>query len=96
MANDPNKPDFSDVRGGVISSGAVKPSPSDFDDVPPGSPVDETSIYKVAAGDSLSKIAKQFYGDANAWPRIFDANRDLLKNPDLIQPGQMLKIPPRA
>jgi nucleoid-associated protein YgaU len=49
--------------------------------------------YTVVAGDSLSKIAKQFYGDAKAYPRIFEANRDQLKDPDKIQPGQKLKIP---
>jgi len=41
----------------------------------------------------LSKIAKQFLGDANAYPAIFDANRDQLSDPDKIRPGQVLKIP---
>ena len=45
------------------------------------------------SGDSLSKIAKHVYGDANTYNKIFEANRDVLKNPDLIQPGQQLKIP---
>ena len=49
--------------------------------------------YTVAPGDSLSKIAKKFYGAANKWQRIFEANRDTIKNPDLIHPGQVLKIP---
>jgi nucleoid-associated protein YgaU len=49
--------------------------------------------YTVAAGDSLSKIAKHFYGDANKYMKIFDANKDQLKNPDLIKPGQTLRIP---
>jgi nucleoid-associated protein YgaU len=49
--------------------------------------------YTVVAGDSLSKIAKHFYGDANKWPRIHEANRDQIKNPDLIHPGQKLRIP---
>ena len=44
-------------------------------------------------GDSLSKIAKQFYGDANQYNRIFDANRSKLDNPDKIQVGQELMIP---
>jgi nucleoid-associated protein YgaU len=47
----------------------------------------------VVAGDSLSKIAKRYYGDANQWHRIHEANRDQIKNPDLIHPGQRLKIP---
>jgi LysM repeat protein len=49
--------------------------------------------YTVASGDTLSKIAKQFYNDGNQWPRIFDANRDILTNPDRISPGQHLRIP---
>ena len=47
----------------------------------------------MVAGDSLSKISKKLYGDANQWKRIFEANRDQIKNPDLIHPGQQLKIP---
>lgn len=49
--------------------------------------------YKVQPGDTLSKIAKEFYGDANKYPRIFDANRDKLDSPDKIRPGQELTIP---
>jgi nucleoid-associated protein YgaU len=49
--------------------------------------------YTVKAGDTLSKISKQFYGDANEYMRIFYANRDHLKDPDKIQVGQELKIP---
>lgn len=50
-------------------------------------------IYEVVAGDSLSKIAKRFYGDPARYQKIFDANRDQLKDPNLIHPGQKLKIP---
>ena len=50
-------------------------------------------VYEVVSGDSLSKIAKQFYGDAAKYPKIFEANRDQLKDPNVIQPGQKLKIP---
>jgi LysM repeat protein len=49
--------------------------------------------YKVQPGDSLSKIAKEFYGDATKYQRIFEANRDKLENPDKIQAGQELVIP---
>ncbi|HKX29712.1 MAG TPA: LysM peptidoglycan-binding domain-containing protein [Blastocatellia bacterium] len=48
--------------------------------------------YNVAAGDTLSKIAKRFYGDANAYHKIFEANRDQLSDPDKIQVGQTLKL----
>jgi LysM repeat protein len=50
-------------------------------------------IYEVAGGDTLSKIAKKFYGDANKYMKIFEANKDQLKDPDKIKAGQKLKIP---
>jgi len=49
--------------------------------------------YTVKPGDSLSKIAKEYYGSANDYMKIFEANRDKLKDPNVIQPGQELKIP---
>jgi nucleoid-associated protein YgaU len=49
--------------------------------------------YSVKSGDTLSKISKQFYGDANKYMKIFEANRDTLSDPDKIKPGQVLKIP---
>ncbi len=52
--------------------------------------------YTVQAGDTLSKIAKQFYGDANQYMHIYNANRDQLSDPNKIRPGQQLKIPPKA
>ncbi len=50
--------------------------------------------YTVKSGDNLSKISKQFYGDPNEYMRIFYANRDKLRDPDMIQVGQELTIPP--
>ena len=49
--------------------------------------------YTVKSGDTLSAIAKQHLGDANAYMKIFEANRDQLSDPDKIKPGQVLKIP---
>jgi len=66
----------------------------DFSNVQGGSSSTATKIYEVVSGDSLSKIAKREYGNANEWKRIYEANRDVLKDPDKIFPGQMLKIPP--
>ena len=94
MSNDPGKPDFSDVKGGSTTTPA-KPAAPDFSDVKGGgstAPASDES-YTVVAGDSLSKIAKKFYGNANAWNRIFQANKDKISNPDLIRPGQVLRIP---
>lgn len=50
-------------------------------------------VYEVKAGDTLSKIAKHFYGNAGQYMKIFDANKDQLKDPDKISVGQKLKIP---
>jgi len=75
------KPDFSNVKSGSSSSA---PSPG-------GTATSRT--YTVKKGDSLSKIAKHIYGDAGEWRKIFEANRDQIQDPDLIEPGQQLKIP---
>jgi nucleoid-associated protein YgaU len=55
----------------------------------------QAQFYTVVKGDTLSKIAKQFYGDANAYMAIFEANKPMLNHPDKIYPGQNLRIPPR-
>jgi len=49
--------------------------------------------YTVKSGDSLSKIAKEYLGDAMAYTKIFEANREVIKDPDLIYPGQKIRIP---
>jgi nucleoid-associated protein YgaU len=81
MAGD--KPDFSNVKSGS-SSTAPKPQ---------APPAPEPQRYTVAKGDSLSKIARKYYGDASQWRRIFEANREQIEDPDLIQPGWQLVIP---
>lgn len=72
------KPDFSDVQSGSSST----------------APTEQARTITVQPGDSLSKIAKREYGDANKWRAIFEANRDKIKNPDLIHPGEVLTLPP--
>ncbi len=57
-------------------------------------PEPESQFYTVKRGDSLSKIAKQFYGNAMKYPVIFEANKPMLKDPDKIYPDQVLRIPP--
>ncbi len=54
----------------------------------------ESKYYTVQSGDTLSKIAREFYGDANKYPQIFEANKPMLSHPDKIYPGQNLRIPP--
>jgi nucleoid-associated protein YgaU len=77
------KPDFSNVVGGSSSTA----------DAPAGTEPATERSYVVQKGDSLSRIARQFYGDSGEWRRIFEANRDRIKDPDLIQPGWTLVIP---
>lgn len=90
------KADFSNVQGG---SSSTAPAPARPVPVPTPAGTSGTTAgksYTVVAGDSLSRIAKREYGDANAWTRIYEANRDIIKDPDLIYPGQTLKIPAKA
>jgi nucleoid-associated protein YgaU len=81
-ANDtPGKADFSDVEGGSSST------------APTSKPVETQRTITVKAGDSLSKIAKNELGDASQWKAIYEANKDKIKDPDMIHPGQVLNIP---
>jgi LysM repeat protein len=68
---------------------APKPAPAP----PPPPPTRVERIHEVVAGESLSKIALKYYGNGNKYMNIFEANRDILSNPDLIKPGQKLRIP---
>ena len=82
MAENKPKPDFSNVQSGSSST------------APSSTPIQGPArTYTVVKGDTLSKIAKSLYGDANKWRRIYEANTDIIKNPDMIHPGQVLKIP---
>jgi nucleoid-associated protein YgaU len=66
----------------------------DTDAAAAAAPAGQTvKTYTVKAGDTLSKIAKQHYGNANAYMKIFEANKGVLKDPDKIQVGQVLTIP---
>jgi nucleoid-associated protein YgaU len=82
------RPDFSNVQRGGTSTAAA-PVPISIPDLAPMS----SATYVVVAGDSLSKIAKKHYGSASKWRAIYEANREAIKNPDLIYPGQELRIP---
>lgn len=76
---------FSDVSSGSSSTAPAPQAAS------AAAPADRQ--YTVAAGDSLSAIAKREYGDASKWHAIYDANREQISNPDLIHPGQKLRLP---
>jgi len=100
MNKERNKPDSADRTGGMqrtaeLISPVAKVNTSKAHSLA-GSPIDEATIYAVAEGDTLSKLAKHFYGNESAWKQLFDANRDQLTDPDLIKVGQMLKIPPKS
>ena len=69
---------------------APKPAPAP---APPPPPKPVERIHEVVAGESLSKIAQKYYGNGNKYMKIFEENRDILSNPDLIKPGQKLRIP---
>ena len=86
------KPDFSGVRGRADTvPGETGDSTRGAGDV---TPTASRQSYTVKKGDTLSHIAQRFYGKAGQWSRIYEANRDQLDDPDLILPGQTLKIPP--
>lgn len=79
------KADFSKVQSG--SSTTARP------DAKQG---EGARSYTVKSGDSLWKISEQMYGNGNDWRRIYDANKDRIQNPDVIQPGWVLTIPAQA
>ena len=84
------KADFSNVQSGSASTApAPRPAPT----TPADMVAPAARTYTVKAGDSLSKIAQREYGDAAQWKKIHEANKDQIKNPDLIHPGQVLKLP---
>jgi nucleoid-associated protein YgaU len=71
----------------------IKVRPGVAKETQPAKPAQQQQTYTVQPGDTLSAIAKKFLGDANEYTAIFNANRDQLKDPDKIKPGQVLKIP---
>lgn len=63
------------------------------DNITVDAPAEEARYYTVKSGDTLSKISKEMYGDANRYNEIFEANQPMLSSPDRIYPGQMLRVP---
>jgi LysM repeat protein len=85
-------PSYSDLTCDLTVDPSIAPPRAQAATAAAGGP-SGSRTYRVQAGDSLSKIAKQFYGNANEYNKIFEANRDKLDNPDKIQVGQELVIP---
>lgn len=88
------------VRGAVPSEFAknqiwdeIKRINASLSDITAEINVKSGGTYTVQSGDTLSKIAKRFYGDAKLFPKIFEANRDQVSDPDKIRVGQSLKLP---
>jgi nucleoid-associated protein YgaU len=74
----------SNRNAGVVSGGSSQLTSKDENTM---------QTYTVVQGDSLSKIAKRIYGKASLWREIYEANKDHIKDPDLIFPGQLLRLP---
>ena len=89
--NPAQKPTPQTNQGGLLNNTGTTPtSPADTSETKIGP---KYEMYTVKEGDWLSKIAGAYYGDVHAWPKIFEANRDQLSDPDKVTPGTIIKIP---
>ncbi|MDC8011059.1 peptidoglycan-binding protein LysM [Tahibacter soli] len=77
----------------ILAAGNIKGVQNVEDAVTVAKPDSESKMYTVKKGDTLSKIAKEVYGKAGDYNKIFEANKPMLKDPDHIYPGQVLRIP---
>ena len=78
----------------VLIAGNVKGvSEVKFENVSAPAPVEEVQYYEIVSGDTLSAVAKKFYGNSSDYPRIFEANREVIKDPNKIYVGQKIRIP---
>ena len=84
------------VEKAVLLAGNVKGvTDVKIDNMDAPAPALEVFYYTIASGDSLSKIAKKLYGNAMDYPKLFLANREVIKDADLIYPGQKIRVPPK-
>jgi nucleoid-associated protein YgaU len=103
MSSPDKKPDFSNVQSSVTSTEQIRP---DFSNVQSSVTTTEEirggegggggsgeQTYTIEKGDTLSHVAKRFYGKAKYWRQIHEANRDTIENPDRIFPGQVIRLP---
>ncbi|MCH9803806.1 peptidoglycan-binding protein LysM [bacterium] len=86
-------PDQETLERVVLAVGNVEGVEKVDDDLDVEAPANAAKMYTVKSGDTLSAIAKNFYGDANRYNEIFEANRPMLSDPNMIYPGQVLRIP---
>ncbi|HLH02428.1 MAG TPA: LysM peptidoglycan-binding domain-containing protein [Bryobacteraceae bacterium] len=86
-------PSYSDLTCDLTVDPSLAPQQAQSATAAAGGASSSGRTYKVAPGDTLSKIAKEYYGNANDYNKIFDANRDKLSDPNKIQVGQELVIP---
>ncbi len=90
---------FVAVEKAILLAGNIKGVENVNDELEVTSPAPEDAVeeqveyYVIQEGDTLSLIAKRYYGDAMAYPRIFEANREVIQDPDKIFPGQKIRIP---
>ena len=86
---------FATKQKAVLMAGNVKnvEHVNDMLTVKVAEPEPEVRFYTIEKGDSLSKIAKEVYGDYKKWEALFEANKEVIQNPDLIYPGQQIRIP---
>ena len=77
----------------LVAVGNISGIASVDDQVKTATPATASQFYTVKSGDTLSAISKQVYGNANLYNKIFEANKPMLKSPDKIYPGQVLRIP---
>jgi nucleoid-associated protein YgaU len=85
------------VEKAVLLAGNVKGvTDVRIDKMDAPAPAPEVEYYTIVSGDSLSKIAKRFYKNAMDYPKLFEANREVIQDADLIYPGQKIRIPPKS
>jgi nucleoid-associated protein YgaU len=84
-------PAYKDLSADITVDRNMKSTPAP--NLPPSPLLSAEQTYTVEVGDTLSKISKQFYGEASLYMNIFEANRDKLTDPNKIQPGMRLRIP---
>lgn len=86
-------PTQADREKAILAAGNVQYVAQVEDNITVDSPEPESRMYTVKSGDTLSKISKEMYGDANQYNKIFEANKPLLSDANKIYPGQVLRIP---